>query len=56
MWALIAIIVLYAMSLGIYLVKDGEPKEENYSFIAKLISTAIEIWLLYEAGLFDKYI
>ncbi len=55
MWALIVLIVMSILGLGITIGKHGEPRP-NYNFWTKLIAEAIAWWLLYEAGLFDKYL
>ena len=49
----VAIIVFYALSLGIYLAKDGQPKEGKYSFATGLLSVAIMGALMVGAGTFD---
>jgi len=49
----VALIVLYAMSLGIYLVKDGEPRNENYSFCKAAVATALMFALMAGAGTFS---
>ena len=56
MWALLTLIVISCIELGIALAKHGQPKEGKYSFWVYLFSCAVQYWLLYEAGLFDKYI
>lgn len=55
MWALIVIIFLSVLSLGISIGKHGESKGECNAWV-ELISFIITWWLLYEAGLFDKYL
>ena len=55
MWALIVIIFLSVLGLGISIGKHGEPKGE-YNAWVDVISFIITWWLLYEAGLFDKYL
>ncbi len=55
MWALIVLIVLSIFEIGFVLGKHGEPGP-NYNFWTKLTDEAIVWWLLYEAGLFDKYL
>ena len=47
-----AIIVLYAMSLGVSLSKHGEPKIGTYNFILSCIAIALEMSLLYFGGFF----
>lgn len=53
MWPQITIIILSAIGLGIYIVKHGQPKNENYNVITHLISIAIVYTLLYAGGFFD---
>lgn len=48
----IIIIVLYAMGLGINLVKHGEPLEGKHNIVTSLIGTAIMIGLLIWGGFF----
>lgn len=55
MWALITLIVCSLIGLGYALAKDGEPRG-NFSFFLTLVDEIITWWLLYEAGLFDKYL
>lgn len=45
------IIILYTLSVGIHLVKDGEP-QGNYSFITSLIGTIIVMAVLKWGGFF----
>ena len=42
----IGICVIYTLSLGIHLAKDGEPKEGTYSFITTLIAVVINVFIL----------
>ena len=42
----ITICVIYTLSLGVSLAKDGEPKEGTYSFWATLISAIINVFIL----------
>jgi len=48
----IIVLCLLAMSLGISLVKDGEPKNENYSVWTSLLSAVILLGLLFWGGFF----
>lgn len=48
----IIMIALMAMNLGINLVKNGEPKDETYSFPVSLISIVINVGLLIWGGFF----
>lgn len=45
----IALLILYAMNLGINLSRNGQPKKENYNFFTSLIAVIIEITLVYFA-------
>lgn len=45
----IVLVCLNCISLGIYLVKDGQPKEENYNFGVMLISSIFYIIMLISA-------
>lgn len=40
---------IYVLNLGIAMAKHGEPKEDNYNFIASLIGALIGITLIYFA-------
>lgn len=42
----IAILLFDAMSLGIMLMKHGQPKEGKYSFWTYLFSVLIDLWLI----------
>ena len=46
------LIGLNILGLGIFMAKHGEPRK-NYNFWDYLVSSLIEWWLLYKAGLFD---
>ncbi len=48
------IICIYSMGIGMHLVKNGEPKEGNYSFFANLIATAISAGILWWGGFFTN--
>lgn len=45
----IALLILYAMNLGIVLTRNGEPREDKYNFFTSLISCLIVIVLTYLA-------
>lgn len=47
----IIVTALYMMSLGLYLAKDGKPKEGKYNFLEALIMTIIILVLLWKGGL-----
>ena len=48
----IIICVLYVISLGMYAIKHGEPREGNYNFWAGLVATGINVALLTWGGFF----
>jgi hypothetical protein len=50
-WPQITLIALVVFDAGIHLAKDGQPRT-NFSFIAKLIDTAVVFSLLYYGGFF----
>lgn len=56
MWAIIVLAILYCMSLGVHLAKHGEDRTDKYNFWLTLFITILDWWLLYCAGLFDKYL
>ena len=56
MWALIILILLTTMDLGCYLAKHGEQKTGKYNFFLRLIDYCLTWFLLYKAGLFDRYL
>ena len=45
----IALLMLYVMNLGIVLSRNGQPREDKYSFSTSLISSLIVIVLMYLA-------
>lgn len=45
----ITYIVLFAMSLGINLVKHGEPREDEHNFWVSLIAGLINMFIVYMA-------
>ena len=45
----IAVLILYAMNLGIVLSRNSKPREYKYSFSTSLISSLIVIVLMYLA-------
>lgn len=45
----ITLLILYAMNLGMVLTRNGEPREDKYSFFTSLISCLIVIGLTYLA-------
>ena len=48
----IIMIIIMAMNLGINLVKNGEPKNETYSFPLSLVSAVVNVGLLIWGGFF----
>ncbi len=50
-WPQIAVIVLYALSLGITLSKDGQP-QPPYNFWTSLLGIGIQVGLLIAGGFF----
>lgn len=55
MTATIILIILLVLDLGITLAKHGEPKGGTYSFWVTLLAVALQVYLYYAAGLFDKF-
>lgn len=53
---LIIFFSIQIFSLGILIAKHGEPKTGYYNFFSTIVVWLFEIWLLYMAGCFDKYI
>ena len=51
-WPQIVVIVLMAMGVTVHLVKNGEPSNTKFNFLAKLGATAIWAGLLYAGGFF----
>lgn len=49
----IIMIVLFAMGLGITLIKNGEPRTDNYSFGMSFVATVIQVALLWWGGFFE---
>ena len=45
----IGLLMLYAMNLGINITRNGEPREDKYSFFTSLILCLIVIGLTYLA-------
>ena len=48
----IIMIIIMAMGLGINLVKNGEPRDDTYSFPISLVSTVVNVGLLIWGGFF----
>ena len=48
----IIMIAIMAMDLGLHLAKNGEPRDDNYSFPIMLVSTAMQVGLLIWGGFF----
>lgn len=55
MIATLIIIVLAFGDLFFTLAKHGQPRTGRYNFVIYLIVVAIQFWLFYAAGLFDKF-
>lgn len=55
MKATIIILCLMAANLTFNMIKDGQPRDGEYSFFWCCVATAIELVLLFYAGLFDKF-
>ena len=51
-WQII-VIILYALSLGMHLAKNGEPRTGTYSFGSAFFSTALVFFALYKGGFFS---
>ena len=49
----ITIIVLYAMQIGIALVKHGEPRKEKYSVWTTMLGTLIGVAILWWGGFWN---
>lgn len=45
----IALLMMYTMNLGIVLSRNGQPREDKYSFFTSLISCLIVVGLTYLA-------
>jgi len=45
----LTLIILLVLGIGINIAKDGEPKEGYYNYIVAIISSLIEIALIYMA-------
>lgn len=53
MAAIIILFMFWGLSLGINLVKHGKPRTDDYNFWTTLLALAIEVGLLWWAGLFE---
>jgi hypothetical protein len=49
-WPQITMMVLIAMKLWLYAVKDGEPRDGNYKFSVKIMETALIVWITWAGG------
>lgn len=49
----IILLVLHILGIGIVVAKHGEPKDGKYNVFITLTAEALELWLLYKAGLFS---
>ncbi len=52
----IIILAILFIKLGLALAWHGEEKKVTYNAFLSLFTTAIYLWLLYNAGLFDKFL
>ena len=55
MVAIIILFIIWGIGLGISAAKHGQPRTNNYNFWGTLIATAIEVGLLWWAGLFEVF-
>lgn len=46
-------LVLIMLGLGINMAKNGQPKDEKYSFGASLLNSIINLVILYYGGFFN---
>lgn len=46
------VLAILFMNVGVALVADGKPRTGKHSFMTTLISTIIQIWILYAGGFF----
>lgn len=53
MFCRILFVAWLLLSLGCYLAKHGEPKTGNYSFWVALISSVLQVLLLWGGGFFS---
>lgn len=56
MTAQFILLILMFLDLCLYLSKNGEPKDDTYSFLKKIINTAILVTILYCGGFWDVLI
>ena len=49
-WQQIAIIIWYALIIGINLAKNGEPQRGKYSVWTAIVSVAVQALILYTGG------
>ncbi len=52
-WPQITIIVLGAMSVGLHLAKDGQPRTGKYSFFLSAFTVGTEMYVLHAGGFFS---
>lgn len=50
------LLALMCLGLGIHLAKDGEPRNDNYSFILATTVAFINLLLLWLGGFFDCFL
>ena len=46
------VLAILFINIGVALVADGKPRKGKHSFMTTLISTIIQIWILYAVGFF----
>lgn len=51
----IIILVLIVLGVGMSLAEHGESRDGEYNFWLSLFVAALEIWLLYKAGVFNVF-
>ena len=49
----ITYVMMLVLSLGVYLAKHGENKNGKYNFWVGLLSTFINLFILYKGGFFN---
>lgn len=49
----IIVIILFALSIGLELARDGQPEKGKHSFWSSLFATSIFVGLLYWGGFFS---
>lgn len=49
----IIMIIIFCLSLGITMAKNGQPREDKYSFFTSLVATGIQVGVLIWGGFFN---